>query len=47
MYSFYLLLLLFVFVENIMDHKNKLSFPNDKIISKEAKEIISMFLTDT
>ena len=30
-----------------MDHKNKLGFPNDKIISKEAKEIISQFLTDT
>ncbi|KAI6660312.1 Rho-associated protein kinase [Oopsacas minuta] len=33
--------------KNIMDHNNKLSFPGDKIISKEAKEIISQFLTDT
>ena len=41
-----LLLLLFVFTENIMDHKNKLSFPNIKVISKEAKDIISQFLTD-
>ena len=30
-----------------MGHKNKLSFPGDKVISKEAKDIISQFLTDT